>query len=354
MKLVAGLGNPGARVPGHAAQRRASRSIDLLAAAARAGVRGGAGRRAAGAVAPGRRRGAAGQAAHVHEPERRGGRRRCAGSTRSTLPDLLIVCDDVNLPLGRLRARASGSEGGHNGLRSVAERLGTIDYARLRIGVGRGDARRDLADHVLARFEPDELPGIEAAVARAADAVETWVADGLAQMMNTFNRARRQRHDTLLLAAFSEEGGLMSIRRHMSTVRQYELVYIAPPETTEEALAELHTQVAAVVERFGGNIEKTENWGRRKLAYEIAGQREGVYVLEVINGPARADGRARSPPARVRHRHPPHGRAGRRGTGRGRARARRAARRAMAARRVRRGLPPEPTETGTQPAPGRR
>ena len=71
----------------------------------------------------------------------------------------------------------------------------------------------------------------------------------------------------------------------MSTVRQYELVYIVPPETTEEALTELHTQIASVVERFGGNFEKTENWGRRKLAYEVGGHREGVYVLEVINGP---------------------------------------------------------------------
>ncbi len=77
------------------------------------------------------------------------------------LPDLLIVCDDVNLPLGRLRVRAAGSEGGHNGLRSIADALGSIDYARLRVGVGRGDTRRDLADHVLAGFEPDELPGID-------------------------------------------------------------------------------------------------------------------------------------------------------------------------------------------------
>ena len=104
------------------------------------------------------------------------------------VPDVLIVCDDVNLPLGRLRVRGSGSEGGHNGLRSIAEQLGTIDYARLRIGVGRGDSQRDLADHVLARFETDELSGVEAAVARAADAVETWLADGLAKTMNAFNR----------------------------------------------------------------------------------------------------------------------------------------------------------------------
>jgi PTH1 family peptidyl-tRNA hydrolase len=103
--------------------------------------------------------------------------------------DVLIVCDDVNLPLGRLRARGSGSEGGHNGLRSVAEHLSTIDYPRLRIGVGRGDARRDLANHVLAGFEAQERPGVENAIARAADAVETWVSDGLARMMNAFNRA---------------------------------------------------------------------------------------------------------------------------------------------------------------------
>lgn len=105
------------------------------------------------------------------------------------LPDLLVVCDDVNLPLGRLRGRASGTEGGHNGLRSVAELLGTIDYSRLRVGVGRGDERRDLADHVTARFEADEQSGIDAAIARAADAVETWVSHGMPAMMNLFNRA---------------------------------------------------------------------------------------------------------------------------------------------------------------------
>jgi PTH1 family peptidyl-tRNA hydrolase len=102
--------------------------------------------------------------------------------------DLLVVCDDVNLPLGRLRARATGTEGGHNGLRSVARHLGTTDYARLRIGVGRGDARRDLADHVLTRFDRDEIPGVEDAETRAANAVETWLDDGLAKVMNTFNR----------------------------------------------------------------------------------------------------------------------------------------------------------------------
>jgi small subunit ribosomal protein S6 len=67
-------------------------------------------------------------------------------------------------------------------------------------------------------------------------------------------------------------------------VRQYELVYILPPETTEQQATELHDQVAAVVSRMHGQIEKTENWGRRKLAYEIGKFKEGVYVLDVING----------------------------------------------------------------------
>jgi PTH1 family peptidyl-tRNA hydrolase len=105
--------------------------------------------------------------------------------------DVLIVSDDVNLPIGRLRARASGTEGGHNGLRSVAEAFGTIDYPRLRVGVGRGDDRRDLADHVLARFEPDERLEIAGAVARAADAVDAWVRRGIEDVMNVYNRAER-------------------------------------------------------------------------------------------------------------------------------------------------------------------
>ena len=71
---------------------------------------------------------------------------------------LLVVVDEVNLELGRLRARAAGSAGGHNGLKSMIDALGTTEFARLRVGVGRGDARRDLADHVLAKFEPDERP----------------------------------------------------------------------------------------------------------------------------------------------------------------------------------------------------
>ncbi len=107
---------------------------------------------------------------------------------RIELADLLVVADDVNLPLGRLRARARGSDGGHNGLRSIIEQVGTEEFARLRVGVGRGDPRRDLASHVLARFEPEELAEVESAVVRAAEAAEMFATDGIARVMNAFNR----------------------------------------------------------------------------------------------------------------------------------------------------------------------
>ena len=71
----------------------------------------------------------------------------------------------------------------------------------------------------------------------------------------------------------------------MTTVRQYELIYIVSPETSDEGVADLHSQVEGIVGQFGGQIEKSENWGRRRLAYEIDHYKEGTYVLELINGP---------------------------------------------------------------------
>lgn len=103
------------------------------------------------------------------------------------LQDLLVVVDDVDLPFGRLRARARGSAGTHNGLRSVVARLGTTEFPRLRLGVGRGDARRDLADHVLSKFEAAEQADLEPFIARAADAAEMFAAEDIAKVMNTYN-----------------------------------------------------------------------------------------------------------------------------------------------------------------------
>jgi PTH1 family peptidyl-tRNA hydrolase len=101
--------------------------------------------------------------------------------------DILVVADDVNLPLGRLRARPAGSAGGHKGLRSIIEQLGTTGFARLRVGVGRGDPRRELADYVLAGFDADERPVVVEAIERATDASELFVAEGIERVMNRFN-----------------------------------------------------------------------------------------------------------------------------------------------------------------------
>ena len=102
------------------------------------------------------------------------------------VPDLLVIVDEVQLPLAKLRARMRGSAGGHNGLKSVIAHVGE-EFSRLRIGVGRGDDRRDLADHVLAKFDRDEAAEVERMTTRAADASETFITAGIAAVMNRFN-----------------------------------------------------------------------------------------------------------------------------------------------------------------------
>ena len=104
--------------------------------------------------------------------------------------DILVVVDDVNLPLGRLRFRSGGSAGGHNGLKSIAERIGTQEYARLRMGVGIDDSADDLSDHVLGKFRPEEKECVAEMVSRAADAIEYYVQNGIDSAMSEFNRAR--------------------------------------------------------------------------------------------------------------------------------------------------------------------
>ena len=101
--------------------------------------------------------------------------------------DLLLITDDVDLPLGRFRLRREGSAGGHNGLRDIIASLGTDEFARLRVGIGRPSGSRDTADHVLATFRADERQLVDAAIATAADAAEIWLRDGIDEAMNAFN-----------------------------------------------------------------------------------------------------------------------------------------------------------------------
>lgn len=103
------------------------------------------------------------------------------------MKSLLVVCDDFHLELGRLRLRPSGSAGGQKGLQDIIDRLGSEEFARLRIGIGEPPDRMDPVDYVLSRFRTDELETAETAVQRATDGVELWATQGLQAAMNAVN-----------------------------------------------------------------------------------------------------------------------------------------------------------------------
>jgi len=100
---------------------------------------------------------------------------------------ILVVVDDVHLELGRLRLRRRGSAGGHRGLESILENLGTDEIARLRLGIGPAIPGEDLVGHVLGPFQEDELATVQEMVKRGADACEVWAREGIESAMNQFN-----------------------------------------------------------------------------------------------------------------------------------------------------------------------
>ena len=121
----------------------------------------------------------------------------CSGAALDALPswhgasaDLLLVCDDVNLPLGVLRLRPRGSAGGHHGLESCFAALGTSDVPRLRVGVGTEPLPRDLTDFVVSPFRRAERPLVAQVIERATEACELWVANGIEAAMNRANPSR--------------------------------------------------------------------------------------------------------------------------------------------------------------------
>jgi PTH1 family peptidyl-tRNA hydrolase len=113
---------------------------------------------------------------------------------RVAIEDMLVVYDDVNLEAGRLRIRQSGSAGGHNGMKSIIQALGSDQFPRLRVGIGGGE-KRSLSSHVLGKFGPEEEAVIEAAIGRAVEAVEAFVAEGIVAAMNQYNRKDDQKND---------------------------------------------------------------------------------------------------------------------------------------------------------------
>ncbi len=109
------------------------------------------------------------------------------------LTRLLVVVDDADLPLGGIRLRPGGSSGGHHGLESIERRLGTRDYARLRIGIGRQEAARQITAHVLGKFNSTETPSVDRVLNAASEQVETWLEAGIQQAMSQFNRVPSDR-----------------------------------------------------------------------------------------------------------------------------------------------------------------
>ena len=110
--------------------------------------------------------------------------RKIAAWWKAAAGDILVISDDLDLPFGRLRMRANGSSGGHNGLKSIIEELGSDTFPRLRVGIGRGG---DAIDHVLAPFAPDERAAMDRIVDAAADGALQWLEHGVVAAMNAVN-----------------------------------------------------------------------------------------------------------------------------------------------------------------------
>jgi PTH1 family peptidyl-tRNA hydrolase len=185
--LVLGLGNPGPRYEG-TRHNLGARVVDAFARAERVAVSPGPGPYRMGEAEVGGRRGLVALPSTFMN--------RSGAAVRDLLerfPDLplermLVAFDDLDLPLGRVRFRRGGSDGGHNGVRSVIDAAGSREFARLRLGIGRpGDVVTGVIDHVLEPFLPEERDVVEEMVVRGVEGIHVFLADGVETAMNRFN-----------------------------------------------------------------------------------------------------------------------------------------------------------------------
>jgi PTH1 family peptidyl-tRNA hydrolase len=185
MKLIVGLGNPG-RQYDNTRHNVGFRVIDLLAQQARIfNFKNGFNAEYAKTIL-------AGEAAVLAKPMTYMNRSGDAVMPllqwfKLTPEDLIVLCDDIHLPLGQLRLRGQGSDGGHNGLKSIIRQTGSNRFTRIRLGINEPPPVMDQADYVLGHFSRGELPEVEKMVCKAADAVECILARGIETAMNQFN-----------------------------------------------------------------------------------------------------------------------------------------------------------------------
>ena len=190
MRLVVGLGNPGDRY------RRTRHNVGFMVAdalAARAGVS----RWIEEADAWTAQARVAGEEVLLVKPATFMNRsgvavERLLAARGAGLSDLVAVVDDVALDLGTLRVRERGSHGGHNGLRSLAEMLGSDEFARVRVGIRKGEPPDDLAEYVLSEFPEEDVLVVQEMVGLASDAVQCLLLYGVGETMNRFNGARKE------------------------------------------------------------------------------------------------------------------------------------------------------------------
>ena len=187
MKLVVGLGNPG-RAYEHTRHNAGWQVLDEVARRRAVGFRRSWRRPVQSAKAALEGAGAVWLVKPLTFMNRSGdvlpGLMRPAGLS---VKDLIVVADDINLPLGKLRIRAKGGAGGHNGLKSVIERLGSEEFVRVRVGVGEQEEGKSLTEHVLDRMNAEERQTLAESAVRAADAVECILTEGVERAMNRYN-----------------------------------------------------------------------------------------------------------------------------------------------------------------------
>jgi len=204
LKVVVGLGNPGSQ---YAGTRHNVGWLVMDRLAERAGWDGRGRQRDSSNVVGGRYRGLDLTLVKPLTYMNESGLavRKVMAREHAPLGDVLVVADDFALPFGKLRFRETGSHGGHNGLRSIIDELGTEKFSRLRVGIG--DPVRDGRDHVLSKFAPDEVQRLDELLDAAADAVEAWARDGTSKASNRFNTFQLREADTDRLAAPGEVDG---------------------------------------------------------------------------------------------------------------------------------------------------
>src|SRR6476620_10203253 len=204
LKVVVGLGNPGSQ---YAGTRHNIGWLVMDRIAERAGWTGKGRQRDASNVAMGRYRGLDLTLVKPLTYMNDSGLavRKVLARQHAPLVDLLVVTDDFSLPFGKLRFREGGGPGGHNGLRSIIDELGTEKFSRLRVGIGA--AERGFKDHVLNGFEPDERQRLDELLDAGADAVEEWARHGTSKAANRFNMFELRPADEARLAAPGEVDG---------------------------------------------------------------------------------------------------------------------------------------------------